>query len=415
MADDKKPDNDPVTPADDGWGEVADKASEAHEPSPQEEHLEEEWGDPAHLEERVAALVSDGDLPVSLPVHKQKTEESPAEEQEEEPEELQDLAGTIEVADEDAPQWNHDDEQIPAPSSDMLAAAEVLAEKEDPKAEKRRKRRERGPKTQLTRRQLGVIIGGGSLALLVAICALLGWFNAKHYYLVCQTKSISAQQGRFWPWGQSQLDGDAFRNIRIPSDVLCANKEFDSRNQLEIAFLAALLEQSTALLAEGDTDLVDEAERQLEQALLLSRTQDRETQRAEAKRLQGDVLYLRAAAEIQQAQQVLQSASNHFDAAAAMRPRHSNDANAWAEHGRFISSEIDKGPKVLRKDELPKAKPHFQGLSESPVPRPAEESGASVPIEPVEDSADAGVPPSVAPDAQPFSPDAGLPKGGVLL
>ncbi|MBL4633944.1 MAG: hypothetical protein JKY56_08730 [Kofleriaceae bacterium] len=342
------------------------------------------------------------------------------------------------VDDEDAPQWSRDDIELPAPSSDMLAAAGVLAEKEDPKAEKRRKKRLRGPRTQLTQRQQIIMIGGAAAVVVVGIGALLGYFNSKHYYFVCDTDGIRAEQGRFWPWGQSPLSGPAFREIRIPKDVLCTSREYDSHAELEDAFLSALLSQATTLLSSGDSDQVSEAAQQLEQALLLTRDPERSKERNLAKRLQGDVLYWHGAAEIEQAIRSLKAAAEQFKKATAKRPRHSSDANPWAEHALYLQEELDKGPRSLRKDESPKDEPHFQGLSDpkpdtradaqprtpdqdvwpsdglqpdKPDETPASQPNGGTTLDAGTGSADG----SHSTDANSPRPDAGLPKGGVLL
>jgi hypothetical protein len=304
----------------------------------------------------------------------------------------------------------------------MVAAAGVLAEKEkQPAAQKRRKReksKEKDPKTQLTRRQQWFLVGGSALLVLTAVCAVLGWLNNKNYYFVCGTRSITAEQGSFWPYGRSPLPGEAFKPI--VGDFPCESRHFDKRDELEKAFLAALIDQATRLLASGDPEHVSTAEQELQQVLLLSRNPERAEERDMAERLQGDVSYWRGAAEIQSALETLRTSAEFFDEAATRRPRHSSDASAWAEHARFIGSEIDKGPRSLRKDESPKEQPHFQGLS-SPdaAAKPAKPTKADPSLTPNTDTAvqvpelpiDAGV------DAAPPPPrsDAALPTGGVLL
>lgn len=414
-------------PDDDGWG---DAGNEGATPDPEVTPPDAEWVDPANLEERVAALRERRDQPTAPKVVVEP------------PPETNELAGnttgpiltlgaTTEVGgdaataitDDDAPQWSPDDQELPPPSSDMLAAAGVLAQKEDePAAKKRRKlkkRKEKDPRTQLTRRQQLVLVGGAALLVATAACAVLGWLNNQRYYLVCGTRSITAEQGSFWPWGQDSLGGEAFKAIE--GDHPCTSREFDNRNDLEEAFLVALIEQATRLLASGDADHVTAAKQELQQALLLSRDPERGKQRAMVERLQGDVAYWRGAAEIQRALKILSTGASYFEDAATRRPRHSNDANAWAEHARFIGSEIDKGPKPLRKDESPKEEPHFQGLSEPDAETPAAadpstEPPAATPAEGSESGVDAPIDAGVAPtQPEPSAADAALPKGGVLL
>jgi hypothetical protein len=410
---------------DDGWGEAAEAVPSTTEtPEPR---TDKEWADAANLEKRAAALRDTREqTPVSIYVSSEGGEaaaggsEAPPSlppKPRPEPDEP--------VLDEDAPQWTAaEDAALPAPSSDMLAAAGVIAQKDFDevakvgKKKKLKRGNERPPKgkgggggggARLTTRQQRFLIGGVALLLIAAVCAVLGWFNSQNYYLTCGTNSIIASQGRFWPWGQSPLQGPAFVAIHVPSDVLCTDQHFDSRAELEQAFLDALLKQSTALLTSGDAAHVSTAEEQLEQALLLTRAPERSTERALVQRLQGDVAYWRGAEQIQQASELLKTAAGYFDEAASRRPRHSSDANAWAEHARFIQSEIDKGPRSLRKDEAPREQPHFKGLS--PVAQP-DRTTATDAI--AEEALDAGVQ-TEPPDAAQPPADAALPRGGVLL
>jgi hypothetical protein len=462
-------DNDSNKPGadDDGWG---DAGKEAQTPEPVVPAAAEgEWVDPANLEERVAALRENRELPaapkvvveesataegvspepdaapaqeappvapafqfpavqvpaqeaVQVPAQEavqvpaQEAVQVPAQEAVQVPaqEEVQVPAQEAVVV--DKPHWSPTPGTVPP--SDMRAAAEVLAQKESaPAAKKRRKiekRNQKDPRTQLTRRQQLTLIGGGALFILAGVGALLGWMNNQHYYLVCGTRIITAEQGSFWPWGRNPLPGEAFKGIE--GDHPCTNLEFDNRNDLEEAFLDALIERATRLLTSGDPEQVASAEQELQQALLLSRDPERGKQRSMAERLQGDVSYWRGAAEIQKALEILHTSATYFEEAAAKRPRHSNDASAWAEHARFIGSEIEKGPRSLRKDESPKEEPHFQGLSQPPPDAGSDTEPEAAPAvntsKVVEPPVDAGVAPE-EPAADPA--DASLPKGGVLL
>jgi hypothetical protein len=437
-------DNDESVPGadDDGWGD-AGEAAETPEPEAPPTPV-----DPANLEERVAALrekresakvvvqesataATESEPPAAVQTYPetpsvQTYPETPSVQTYPETPVQQTYSPTTAsseypvaepVASDDAPPWTPDSQELPPPPSDLLAASKVLAEKEnEPSARKRRKlekRKERDPRTQLTRRQQLTLIGGAALFILASVGAVLGWMNNQRYYLVCGTRSITAEQGSFWPWGRARLPGEAFGAIE--GDHPCTGLEFDNRSELEEAFLDALIEQATRLLTSGDPDKVASAEQQLVQALLLSRDPERGKKRAMAERLQGDVSYWRGAAEIQNALEVLSSSAGYFEEAATKRPRHSNDASAWAEHARYIGSEIDKGPKSLRKDESPKEEPHFQGLTppppvaEDPKPDDPPAVNTSKVAEPPVDAGMAQEPPPPPPA------DAGLPKGGVLL
>jgi hypothetical protein len=317
----------------------------------------------------------------------------------------------------DAPQWSKSDSSGPTNSSDMQVLAAL---DEQPAAKKRRKRAKRlkkDPKTQLTRRQQFFLIGGAAALVVAVVCAVLGWLNSQNYYLVCGTQSITAEQGSFWPYGRSALSGEEFKGI--VGDHPCTSRQFESREELERAFLAELIGHATQLLSPTKVapEQVLAAEQELGQALLLSRDPERGEERAMAERLKGDVSYWKGAAEIQGALETLRKSATLFEEAATRLPRHSRDSSEWAEHARFIASEIDKGPRALRKDESAKEEPHFQGLGnpDGPVkptePTEQEPDTQVTPEAPIELPADAGV--DAAPPEVPA--DASLPTGGVLL
>ena len=435
----------PAGPDDDGWGAAADKL-EANEEKAAEPVATADWKDPANLDERVAALRASeqmpatvlpptNDVPVTAPqsdtqatvivddslsdLGDSKNADSAAS-----PNDKSADSSFVAESSVDTPQWvaptapekSAEVQQQPTPPSDMLAAAAVIAKKNsEPKAKAKAKKRQEAkePRTGsgLTRTQLKRLIAVAVLLVVSGVVAILGWLNSQNYYLVCGTQSIRAEQGRFWPSGQSALPGPAFRAISVPSDVLCQSKSFDNRWDLENAFLAALLEQSTTLLANGGAEQVSIAEQQLEQALLLTRDPKRSKERELAERLKGDVSYWRGAAEVERAVESLQVGATSFEEAAAKRPRHKNDANAWAEHARYIAEEIEKGPRALRKNEAPKEKPHFEGLS-PPTVAPTPETPERQIDAPTIDAGLPTVPPADA-DAPPI--DAALPRGGVLL
>ncbi len=451
--DDKKPE----MPDDDGWGAAADEAEETPAENVDSTRYSE-WADPVNLEEKVAALRAAEQQPQSGPIAEsgakelgEQSEMSPGEEQSvttgpgddiianpatnadqwqqpavpsvvvSETEQVERGESIPLVSDEDAPQWATvpspigpaDEQPISAPSSDMLAAAGVIASKtSDPRARKRKEPRERSTGSGLTRKQTIRLIAGAVVLVIAGVGAILGWLNSQNYYLVCGTKSIRAEQGRFWPTGQNALSGPAFRAIAVPSDVVCESTSFESREELELAFLDALLAQSTRLLTSGGSEQVTVAEAQLEQALLLTREPERAEQRELAERLQGDVSYWRGAADVQRAVEVLELGATSFEEAAAKRPRHSSDASAWAEHARFIAEEIDKGPRSLRANEAPKEKPHFSGLTDPKAQLKPQTDASGVPEAP---PIDAGVPTAPPADADVPPIDAALPRGGVLL
>lgn len=246
------------------------------------------------------------------------------------------------------------------------------------------------------------VLGGG-----VAALVLLGRTNAESYYFSCEPDRVVAEQGRsFPPWGKSALDGAAWKPIKIPPSAECVSTQTEDAAELGSLFVDALVKQATARLAVHTTEDVDEAERQLNQALLLSRSPEGQDRRKEIERLLGDVVYWRAAALIESGLVGLEGAAKIFDDASARRPLHASDASRWAEHVRAIIEELRRGPPAMRtpgaETSLPFGPPPGGDVREPDSTRDAAPPGVLLPLEP-----DAGVPPPPV--------DAALPTGGVLL
>jgi hypothetical protein len=238
----------------------------------------------------------------------------------------------------------------------------------------------------------------------------IGWFHSRDYYLICGTDQIRAERGRYWPWGTTALEGDAWKPIPIGADARCAEREFKTQEELEQAFLDVLVDRASRELAPGPPHSVDQTAAELNQALLLTRSEQHSDQRRVLERLLGDVEYWRAQAELDKALGVLEQAADRFDSAAARNPRHQRHAGTWAEYLRRLKAELKAGPDALRQrtGETPATgePPRIHepapatGNSTSRTPdRPAETNGN--PTEPV--------------DASPSPDDSHLPRGGVLL
>jgi hypothetical protein len=272
------------------------------------------------------------------------------------------------------------------------------------------------PPRRLSPRTTRIAIGGGVGLVLIGIIVALGWFNARDYYLVCATDEIRAERGRaFPPWGTTTMSGAAWTTIEIPDNTECIEHRTDDLTELEAYFLEALLAQANARLASAEPTNIDVAEEQLKQAFLLTRTPERRDKRKEVERLVGDVEYWRAAAQVKAAVSDLGKAGEQFEGAAKRLPRHQTDSTAWAEYTRHMSEELLRGPPSLRPDDPAASQlgdtPPFQGTGpDSPVRMP----DAGVPAVPPVD-AQPGVMLPPATDAAPAPPDAGLPRGGVLL
>ncbi len=244
----------------------------------------------------------------------------------------------------------------------------------------------------------GALVVGG----LIATFVLLGQSNAERYLFTCGEKRIVAQRGRsFPPWGASSLGGAEWKAIPIAPGVECESRETDDPDELTGWFLDALVEQAQAKLTAREVAEVDEAQRELDQALLLARDPDRRDQRHEIERLLGDVEYWRGSARVKEAAETLEEAAKRYDQAADKRPRHASDAAAWAEFVRRTAADLLLGPAGVPPRTV--AQPGGSDGPKSDLP-----TGVALPVEEPE--------PVTMPDAAPEPPiDAGLPQGGVLL
>lgn len=245
-----------------------------------------------------------------------------------------------------------------------------------------------------------LLVGAG-----IAALVLLGRVNSARYHVRCLADRIVVEQGRtFPPWGTEPLGGAEWKPIAIPPEAACRPRVTEARDELARWYLEALLGQASALLTAREVTKVDDAEAQLTQALLVSRVLTSEDERINTRkdidRLQGDVGYWRASAQLRTAEAALQGAARQFDAAAAARPRHASDAGAWATHVRRLADELRAGPGGV-------APGTFPALDDGPG-RPSAPPGVALPIDAVPGAGSAA--PAEAP-----APDAGVPSGGVLL
>lgn len=240
---------------------------------------------------------------------------------------------------------------------------------------------------------------------IIAAMVVIGRINSGRFVVACEANRMVVERGRtFPPWGTSAMDGAAWRPLEIPPEAECHGRETEDAAELATWYSQALIAQATALLTAREVTKVDEAEAQLEQALLVTRSLGTEDERGNARkdieRLLGDVGYWRASAKLRTASEALTEAAKEFDVAAAKRPRHVTDAAAWATFARALVGELKAGP-----DGAKAAFPPLPPASD----RPAAPPGVALPVEPV---AGAG---SSAVEAPPAPPDAGVPTGGVLL
>jgi hypothetical protein len=256
------------------------------------------------------------------------------------------------------------------------------------------------------------IVGGLGIATLV----LLGRANSERYEINCSASHAIAMQGRsFPPWGTHALNGPEWAPITLPANAECQPRSTEDVAELDKWYLELLVDRATVTLTARDlldiaatpaaggqpaVSPLDSVSAQLDQALLLARDPDKRDQRKEITRLQGDVLYWRAAARLRDASAVLLDASKQFDAANAQHPRHATDSAGWSTFLHHLADELRAGP-------------NGAPIVVGPIgPSVAVQPGVPVPVGtalPVEDGSGAGSAEAPAP------PDAGVPSGGVLL
>jgi hypothetical protein len=245
----------------------------------------------------------------------------------------------------------------------------------------------------------------GLVGLGIGALVWLGSINKERLLIVCEPQQVIAKQGRsFPPWGERNMDDDGmWKPIKIPPDAECTPRETVDLQELSRWYLEVLVDRASVALtakegATHDAKAIDEAFALLEQALLHTRATDRREQRREIERLLGDVGYWRATTQLRNAANALTDAAKQFDAAAAQRPRHVSDANAWATHVRKLVEQLVAGPNGAAALFPPEPNPD----------RPPAPPGVALPVEPPK--AGSG---SAAEPAPPV--DAGIPTGGVLL
>lgn len=301
-----------------------------------------------------------------------------------------------------------------APSPNQFPAAEdsilpPAADLQDAVGAPKRRRREPEPPPDPDdpvppKNRRTQVIAGLSLVAGLGIVALifLGRANSDRYLLVCSTDRVTPEQGRsFPPWGSHPLAGPAWKPITLPPNAECTERETDTLAELEKLYLDQLVDRASTALAsktpldkQGSAAPLDVVSEELTQALLLARSPERRDQRKEIERLQGDVTYWRAMLRLRDAQAALVDAAKQFEAAAAQRPRHVTDADAWATHLRRLSDELRAGPGGTP--------PADATSAPAPVEAPHAPMGSAMPVEP-------------APGEPPPTVDAGVPSGGVLL
>jgi hypothetical protein len=267
--------------------------------------------------------------------------------------------------------------------------------------------------SQLGPRARVVALAAAALAVIVAVASWLGYQNSRAFFLACGTETARAARGSVFPWwGRSALRGPAWRPIRLPPRSACSDTTFATQRDLETVFTSMLIREASARLTTGDAADVDEAERQLDQALLLTRA--RPDRRVEIERLRGSVAYWRGVSRVRAVIEELDGAAELFQAAADAQARNT-DAGDWASHARGLAGELRRGPPSLRGAGAapPAGAPPIADTDTAPAPNQRGSGPEAA------DMTDAGAPPPGAARAgeehTPPVPEAGLPTGGVLL
>lgn len=261
----------------------------------------------------------------------------------------------------------------------------------------------------LSRRGWFFLVAFLIVAALLTAGGITSHLNSQRRYLVCGDDDVRAERGRWFPWGQTRLEGDRWKPFELRG--ACESREVDSESELEAAFLELLINRLNTTLAaedlaellarspesaEGATDL-EKVEVLIDQGMALARAPEHKAQRTELERLRGDVEYWRGRAALQRAVERLEAARGHLEEAYEIGPRHAGDAGDWSA---FIERLIERAK---------------GGPGEEEPPRPT--SGDAGAPRPAIDAAPPAVP-IVIPDAGPppaTEPDAGVPPGGVLL
>ena len=239
-----------------------------------------------------------------------------------------------------------------------------------------------------------------SLRVVAALAGVgvLSYLNDQRYYFVCHTTKITAEKGRLFPFGQTELEGDEWRPITIDPAFDCKDSEVGGEDALAEKFAQVLVYRADKSLKGDDAD-VDEIDKQLSQALLLTR--GGKSRRKRVERLRGDVAYRRAKQSVVEARAILETASKTFDEAATKRPIHARDAGGWSNFASEIAKRLDKGPHEL----CPECAEATINVPPVAVP---------LPTDPPPPPNTTGQTPDAGP--APASPDVAPPsRGGVLL
>ena len=248
------------------------------------------------------------------------------------------------------------------PSIPLDATLGEAAGAPSPAAKRRKARDERHldddglPLTNKRRgRTVAIVVGVIGAGLVIATLVFLGHANSERYLVTCESSKVTAEQGRgFPPWGTHPMAGPEWKPITLPPNAECKPRETDDVGQLGGWYLDTLIDRASSTLtaknplelagSDSKTSGLDLASAELEQALLLARSPDKRDQRNEVERLLGDIDYWHASARLREAQATLLDAAKQFETAASKRPRHVNDAAAWASFLRRLADELHAGP-----------------------------------------------------------------------
>jgi hypothetical protein len=324
--------------------------------------------------------------------------------------------------------------EIPAPRQAVAAAprsedrpAQGSAPKPPPKPPKPPKApRPSGPTPGegMSKRTVTILVVLAALVATIAAVWIAGSQNSQNYYLRCGRYHITAERGAFFPpWGEGAMSGPAWKPIEfILPTAQCDDQAFTDAGELEAQYRHALLSQADRWLAslrpQDPREHLDTVQKQLEQALLLSRSSDGASVAAREKvgHLLGDIEYWRAHNELMIVQKQLAAAAERFTAAVERSPVHMRDADPWRRFVSHLEQEISAGPPALRTGQAGRADEQGSGAATPDQPRapgPATQPAPGAPDD--SPGPDAAPRPDAAPGmVLPAEPDAAAPPSTTM-
>ncbi len=227
--------------------------------------------------------------------------------------------------------------------------------------------------------------------------------NRDRYMLVCRHDSAEIHQGRTFPWpfGHVAVGGEAFRPITLAAETDCREGTFQSEEEATQGYLDLILNQVRGVLDNPGTSNLTDARRQVQQALILSRSV--RLRRQEAENLLAHLSYQEGRTGLARAENDLRLALSRFQETQKLAAERFEDLDDWITHLEEMLRTISPSPVSRSTPSLSPPVPLGRG-----VPSPSLPLSAPTPLP---SPGDAGIPPSFV------TPDAGAPAagGGILM